>query len=94
MLSWYQSCEWFLFPWMLLLLLRSILALIFKSRQCFLHCIFDLATPIIHFANHRFFMQPEHGLEGFLTSDHVHPPAMVVDAKDPQVFVENLDFLY
>ncbi|KAL6338564.1 hypothetical protein AAG906_021279 [Vitis piasezkii] len=35
-----------------------------------------------------------YGLEGFLTGDRVHPPAMVVDAKDPQVFVENLDFLY
>ena len=35
-----------------------------------------------------------YGLEGLLTGDRVHPPAMVVDAKDPQVFVENLDFLY
>ncbi|XP_034695665.1 uncharacterized mitochondrial protein AtMg00810-like [Vitis riparia] len=35
-----------------------------------------------------------YGLEGFLTGDHVHPPAMVADAKDPQVFIENPDFLY
>ncbi|RVW53931.1 hypothetical protein CK203_072933 [Vitis vinifera] len=35
-----------------------------------------------------------YGLEGFLTGDCVRPPAMVVDAKDPQVFIENPDFLY
>ncbi|WJZ93380.1 hypothetical protein VitviT2T_012325 [Vitis vinifera] len=35
-----------------------------------------------------------YGLEGFLTSDHVHPPATIADANDPQVFVENPDFLY
>ena len=35
-----------------------------------------------------------YGLEGFLTGDRVRPPAMVADVKDPQVFVENPDFLY
>ena len=35
-----------------------------------------------------------YGLKGFLIGDRVRPPAMVADVKDPQVFVENPDFLY
>ena len=35
-----------------------------------------------------------YGLEGFLTGDRVRPPAMLADAEDLQVFVENPDFLY
>ena len=44
--------------------------------------------------SHILFAVRGYGLEGFLTDDCVCPPAMVADTKDPQVFVENLDFLY